>query len=333
MSQIYNDYYKSINLAERLILTSNENSALIQYRLAFKKQEGFAKDYYNSAICAYKINKKKECLKYLLKLADKGLDIKFLNSKNNFCFDNFRGTLWNRFKRNYVNRYSRFYSKNKEIRQKLDSLAYVDQFFRKKDNAYQMYRDTINKIDSLNAKYLVKIIEEVGHFPDENIYGLKDTIIFNPSFYLVIWHQADKSKSYYNFSKIIENAVQNKKIDPNNAALLMQINGINKKVFQDIVYKVQISNDSLLEDEFKLKNNQYLYKDWLLKKKETDIFRLSFGLCSTEEYVAKVKYLINTKREYVFLNQMTFPTYKVNDVKIANSLLKEGKFLSNFSLN
>lgn len=325
-SQNYLDYYKTTNKAENQILQENFDSASFFYKKAFKQNYGFGKDYYNAAICAVKTNKQKLSKRYIFELANKGLNINYL--KQNIVLNSF----FNDDKENevkYMKKYDNFYTRNKIIRRKLDSLSEVDQLIRKRKNSYQnsdFYKKELRQVDSSNTKYLLQLIDELGHFPSENIIGLGDSISHSPSFDLLIWHQADRTKQSFNFANMLEKAVLNGNILPERASILMQLNDGSKNFQNDIVYKVIFSNDSLLLENQK-KNNQWLYKEWILNKKGLNEFRYSIGLCSIGEYLNKVKYQLSKKQLFIFFSQITFPTYYISHFETANQLLNNGRML------
>ena len=326
VGQSYFNYYKIVNTAENHILKLNFDSSLHFYKQAFRLNYAFGKDYYNASICALKTNNKKLCREYLLELANKGLNFEYLKSKLIF------NSILNKkvFNNSYKAKYDAFFRKNQDIRNTLDSLVIADQYLRKKIDFYQnpdLYKKEVRVIDSSNAKSLLKLINKIGCFPNESIVGLGDSLTSSPLFDLIIWHQGDKTKQSFNFANILENAIMKGEILPDRASLLIQLNDGKKNFQNDIVYKVNFLDDSLLSsDEFR-KNNQWLYKIWALKKKGLNELRYSMGLCSISEYVAKVKYTLFNNEPFVFFSQVTFPTYQVNDLESAKQLLKNGTIL------
>lgn len=196
-------YYHFTNQAELAIIDSAYSKALSNYESAFAvANKGFAKDYYNASICALYVKDKSKTKEYINVLLKKGIDTSYISQQDvflKFC----QSKMWKKIKANYQRPI-----KDSVYIHTLDSLAKVDQLFRVSWNYNEIYGDTVRKIDSVNAHYLIKLINKKG-FPTSEKVGIDRPHTLYPSrdFSLIAIHSIQLG--YLEILPILKEAYEN----------------------------------------------------------------------------------------------------------------------------
>lgn len=222
-SQNTSAYTKYINLAEISIIDSLFDNALLNYKKAFTDDnKPFAKDYYNAALCAVKLNRYSIAEDYLWKLADQGFTIDSLKSKPGFQ-KYIKSGSFKLLKSKIVLNKTVFPVKNYHLKTSLDTLLKDDQYFRVRNSGNYMkheYRNIIKELDSINSYKLIALITKYG-FPNESAIGLYDNHLHSSNINAIIQHQQFGSPTRtVNFSTIILDAIKKGEITSNNGLTL-----------------------------------------------------------------------------------------------------------------
>ena len=210
-------YYEAINSAEDKIVANDLDSADFYYRKAFKNfNQPHANDVYNHMKVllnkkeyenAFKNYQSLSCMNY--KFEDDFVSVNFPNHEN---YKKLKCT--KKFDNDY--------------RKQLDGLFVTDQHYRKLSGGdYAKYKKEITKNDSIASTKLLDLIQKKG-FPNEYDLGLSSAnLVFFQNFYFIIWHQLATnlySPQVVNFSDEIIKALNKGKINPENAAFLLDLN-------------------------------------------------------------------------------------------------------------
>ncbi len=304
------EYFSLVNEAELKITENNLSEANVLYKKAFKTfKEPHAKDMYNSMKTAFGIKDWKHASQQYRSL--KCMEFPFEDVSFPAEFDSYR----NKSKS----------CKNKidyDYRKKLDSLVVIDQKYRNMSGGnYTKYKKEITTSDSIASIKLLKLIQEKG-FPNEYELGLKsaDNHFFH-NFYLIIWHQLASntiSPQRVNFTNEILKAVNEGKINPENAGILIDLNN-NSTRYKSELFTVHelITLTANKDNPFEaLKNKQYesdcCYLHPSFRKenrdqravatvKELDSNREKIGLSSIDDELKKIIFSLNNK-DYVLVN-------------------------------
>lgn len=322
----FKKYQDSINIAELYAVEGNKQKALNTYFNLLTKSEGnFSKDIYNALILANDL-KKYDTLFTLLEL------VKKKNFDNNYLlglseFSNLH----------FLPKWKKFIHTNNQViyidtllRQKIDSLHYLDQYFRIKADSYQTYGDTIRQIDSLNMVYLLSLISKNG-LPGENEIGAQN-FRGDQGYDIVIHHHCqsisqgesqgarsgtDPKKGLLIMTPILAEQAKQGRILPNKCAqyLEYQNNGFNAGVFD--VFRYSYNND--YSDWFAPKYDEY-------KKESITESRMSIFLEPLEDYYKKVIYKTSNKNSKLIfdIRLNTFDMAKEEDFL---KMQKSGKLL------
>lgn len=220
-------YYPSINEAELAITRNDIKEALKHYKIAFKSvKTGFARDYRNAAICAIQTNDDDYAFVCIEKLMAKSL------AKDYFQDTIFaplkEKTGWKKRMAQFDQRYFEAQASiNQTYLSELVAMAERDQHFRKMDNAYEVYGDTIAKIDQENVARFLQLVEKYG-FPSENIIGAFEDAA--APWDILLHHQAQNlSNRNYKYPKspslapIIQQAARTGQCDPTHAGYLLSL--------------------------------------------------------------------------------------------------------------
>ncbi|MEZ4918357.1 MAG: hypothetical protein R2792_04555 [Saprospiraceae bacterium] len=147
---------------------------------------GFGRDYYNAALCAMYSGKSKKTAYYLKQIALKGMSLDFFQ-------DSLFSTLyytkaWKRFSKE-LPEYNATFRKRPQVDllNKLERLRALDQEFRVKEGSYELYRDTINKMDAMVMDSLEQIIRLYG-YPSEDQIGINPHFDEMPAWVAFIHH-------------------------------------------------------------------------------------------------------------------------------------------------
>lgn len=209
-------YYHCVNQAELALMDSNYSSAINFYKKAFAhKKSPFIKDRFNLALCYAIQNKFRKCYDQLIPIIDKGGSVHQIMKRPEFS--DFFNSLFGSKLIIYQSSHKRTY--NLQYRATLDSLIAIDQKFRKMKGGYEIYSDTIRKIDSLNVITLNQLIAQYG-FPSEDLVGVDTSLLLIRPIYsvLIIHQQSGSPNRFWNYSDLISQALNTGDIEVHAAA-------------------------------------------------------------------------------------------------------------------
>lgn len=232
------EYKSEINKAELFLVNNQKENSLDCYVKTFQKGNGtFVRDIYNALVLSSELNLKDTFFILLDYLIPKCLTNEYINSIEVF----------NKYQND--KRWNKFLEKNKtakrkidlKLKQQIDQLHVKDQFFRIKEGSYEVFGDTINKIDKENINFLLSLISS-NKFPGEDNIGVDD-FDGRMGFDIVFHHYTQKSSldnSLKKITKEIIKVVQQGKICPNKAShwLEMQNSGFDGGVFSIQCYVI-----------------------------------------------------------------------------------------------
>ncbi len=175
----YHDY---INTAELSITEDDYKTALMQYNEAFVTTGvSFTADLYNAAVCAVKLNKRDEVLKFADKLAEKGVGEHFFN-KN--IFKEYRSDkAFKKITAKAEEVEQRYEKNNKAYSEKLKEFVTLDDGYNKlrlkKYSEYYEVPDTLETLFRTNTQNLFDYIKKNGFYTEEKIGAsvVSDTIV------------------------------------------------------------------------------------------------------------------------------------------------------------
>lgn len=213
-------YHPVINVAELKIVEGNYEEALAAYRQAFASVPSpFARDYYNAAVSAVKLEDEKQAFNYLEQLVMKGVSLPYLERQQ--VFDSLQTTKrWKKFGKQYPKRRKKYEeTANLILRDDLDELYARDQYFRQAKGGLRVHGDTIRQIEVDNVTNLLNWINDHG-YPGEALIGVADTLEELPRFSIVIQRQT-AARDGYDFKGILAKAVKEGRIAPQPVAYLL----------------------------------------------------------------------------------------------------------------
>ncbi|SIT95025.1 hypothetical protein [Pontibacter indicus] len=291
-------YHPLINKAERLIMAKDHEGALQVYQQAFSEvPHGFARDYYNAAVCAALTGHEKQGINYLEKLVAKGVSLEYLEQQE--ALDTLRAhKSWKKFVRKYPKRRKAFRENtNIDLRADLDELWARDQYFRQAKGGLRVHADTIRKIEADNVKKLLAWISKHG-YPGEELIGVPDTLEQLPRFSIVIQRQTT-ARNGFDFKTVLTQAVQEGKLDPHAAAYLMdQQQG--KNLYRSKVLARVICNkpeDCKDDEEFGDLSSRYLIQRVSEEEEaKANELRQELGLEPVADYREKMRYAMKDDR-------------------------------------
>lgn len=210
MSDSLKSYYYYVNKAELEIVGTNYCKAIEYYSTAFLlKDFPFHRDIYNQAICNVLVEEYMMAHNNFRTLLDYGYTIDSL-LVNEELSDFFISKYGKKLIREAAKGIQPSYNVN--LRHRYDSILAADQFFREKDRNYQIYGDTINKIDEQNANLLHRLIMTYG-FPTENLIGSFYSFDYHPFKIVVIHNQVGVRGKRFDFTNILYEATYNGELD------------------------------------------------------------------------------------------------------------------------
>lgn len=270
-------YYIDVNQAEMSIVNNNINEAINYYETAFKQIENpFCRDRYNLAVCYAKNKNKTKTFLELQKIVSLGYPLDSIKN--------------NKFFKKYAKKLKREQIKfDKNYRDIIDSLLYIDQKFRKIDS--KLYKDTIKAIDIKNVETLKKLFKDKG-FPSESRIGVYAA--FNWSALDIIFKHNYYHNEYpyrFNFSSYLEQAIKTADIDARIA--ITHIAGLNGNDPFGSLFNAIIQHGYAIDEERKVYSE--LSKEALINlegkdTKKINESRADFGLCSIEDYQKKIRF-------------------------------------------
>ena len=307
------EYYPFINQAELQIIDGKYDDALELYCKVFKSvPRCFSKDYYNAAVCAVKAMKYDTAFQFLDSLVVKGTEKSFFN--NCSAFQPLKKELkWQTFLAHFdKNHQIALNRKNSTLEKLLKGLDFSDQEFRAKNGAYQLYRDTINKIDKHNVKILNMLIEKYG-FPNEHIIGRKNPIEEELPGFNVFLHQSQKmskNQQDFDYTNIQIEAVKKGDLDPHFYAVWASFQGKSEK---------DLGDATIMQLSFGGKKSPFgIPKYTPEQKKMMNTKRIELGLESIEEYSRKSIFAIKNEdkmRNLAFKRYLTLYVFDFDDEK------------------
>jgi hypothetical protein len=294
-----NNYYQLVNTAEINIVDNKINDAYANYKKAFKMKEiPFGLDQHNFAVCCAKLKKERESFKYIQFLIEYGyIKDSLLNNKE---LNYLKKPKWQK----KINSTTKI--QNTKYKISLDSLFIMDQKFRKIDKI--KYKDSIFKIDSLNAISMIKLKNKYACF-SETYIGLDQTPLS-----LILMHNfqvLSKRGDITDLSNLLYDCVQTGAIDIRFAAFYLQGYGkinLGDGMGSGIVSYGYVYIENGKETLSGLSKPGFIYKPI---NNELNTARKNMGLCSIEEYRKKIIF-----------------NYKNNSFKFINSLGKNNVFFS-----
>lgn len=279
----FRHYQESINKAELHLVSDNKIQALNTYYDLLTTSDGnFSKDIYNSLLLAKELNRL-DTLFIILDLAKfKNFDNDYLNGLEEFS-DLHKNVKWQEF----INSNNNVIYVDTSLRNRMNALHTRDQFFRKKEGSYEVYGDTIRKIDSINMDYLFSLVSNAG-LPGEKEIGAND-FWGGQGYDIVIHHymqNRSKNRKLINITPILVNQVLEGRIHPNKCALWLELQGGE---FTAGVFEVS-------RVSFEDKISRYYYPPYSKEKKLIiDEYRKWICLEPIEDYYKKVLFVTNNE--------------------------------------
>ena len=182
--------------------------------------------------------------------------------------------------------------KDELLRSKIDSLHFIDQYFRKKEGSYKTYGDTIKIIDSLNMDFLYNLVLN-DQFPVELEIGVRN--FASRQGYDIVFHhyaQGTSENMKQKITPIIINLVLQGKILPNKAAqwLELQNDEFSAGVFDILSFKVDNKSTDYYVSNYTKERKLYINQ-----------YRKLLGMESLDEYHKKFIFKLNNpSSKYIF---------------------------------
>lgn len=302
----FKKYQSDINKAEINIVRNKKPLALNNYYKVLLHSDGnFSKDIYNALILSKELNKVDTFFIFLDLLKYKNYSNDYLDSLTEFKQFH-KHPKWKKFiKTNNQKIYI-----DTALKAQINSLHSLDQFFRVKEGSYELYSDTINKIDSLNIITLLNVINKQG-LPGEMEIGARD--LRGDQGYDVVLHHYTQTKSIkkhlINLTPTLILQTQAGRIEPNKCAHYLEMqNGEFKAGVFDI-----------FSIKFETKQSKYIIPKYSENQKiEIDYYRKLLFLESLEDYYEKVKFVIkNPDHKYIF-------DVRLNIIEVINEEMYDG---------
>lgn len=164
-------YHNLINQAELAIVSANYASANSSYTEAFELVPApYIKDLYNAAIISVKLDNEQEAVSRIKRLRELNLSLEYVRS-----IDAFQPIIDSHSEILSAKPLPRY---NESLSNTLWELHERDQSFRRHEDAYQIYGDTISAIDRENIKALLSILDKQG-YPAEGDVSSKDVDVWS----------------------------------------------------------------------------------------------------------------------------------------------------------
>lgn len=279
----FRNYQEIINNAEMNIIAGNNLQALnIYYNLLTKSDGNFSKDLYNSLILAKELNKLDTLFNLLELVKQKNFNNEYLIGLTEFS-DLHSNPKWQEF----INSNNSIIYIDTALRSKSDQLYVRDQFFRQKEGSYKVYRDTINKIHSINMSYLLTLISKNG-LPGEKEIGAQDFSGWQ-GYDIVLHHNTQgraKNKELTNLIPILIDQAIAGRIEPNKCSHYLEMQNEEFKAGVFDIYRVSFG-----EKYSKILAPVYTEENKLLINANRKLMCLE----PIEDYYKKVKYITSHK--------------------------------------
>lgn len=310
-------YYPHINKAELAITRNDFPAAISHYKKAFASvKNGFARDYRNAVLCSIQTENDPFVFELLEKIALKGVDKKYFEDS---AFISLHGKReWSNLMKSQDRLNKKFLAtSNQALLRELEAMHERDQFFREKEGSYEVYDDTIAKIDIENALRFQEIVKENG-FPDEETIGAFRHESKAP-YNIILHHHAqnlsrkeERYKHLPSLSPEIIEAAKSGKCSPAMAGYLLALEN-NPSLNYGAWGINRLSVNGVLKPYFLLDKHP---QD---KVKEIDQKRASIGLESLEEFQAKCQYwLDHPDTPFVLSCQMNVNIWDMDETMAAD---------------
>lgn len=289
-------YYFLINSAERFIIEGKLDSASICFKKGFQKiNHPFSRHIYNAAVVESKLGNNKNVSHYLKRIVELGASFyKIWNQDIFLSF--FSSNEGKAFIKNYKNFKPVF---SQEYRKKIELMLEDDQSFRVKKGSYNIYGDTILKIDKKNIEKFLSLTKLYG-FPSEYKIGLDTSNFSNPLYIPIVIHQSSGSMQQYDFTNILKKNVLEGNIE-NKAGDFM----INRSTGNNFYQIVKAQYVKPIDSTISVANPHNIIildsSDWgyfPLSKKEADVInsrRQELYLENYEESLLKALFSLKNK--------------------------------------
>lgn len=309
-------YYPHINAAEMAITRDDFPAAISHYKKAFSSvKNGFARDYRNAILCGIQAEDAPFVFGLMEKIALKGVDKKYFEDS---VFVSLQGKReWSNLMKSLDRLNKKFLAtSNPALIQELEAMHKRDQFFREKEGSYEVYGDTIAKIDFENVLRFQEIVKENG-FPTEEEIGAFRHESAAP-YYIVLHHQAQRlsqnDKKYRrapSLSPEIIEAAKGGKCSPAIAGYLLSLEN-NPSLNYGAWGINRLNVNGVLKPYFLLDKHPEE------KLKEIDQKRASIGLESLAEFQAKCQYwLDHPNTPFVLSCQTNVNIWHIDEASVA----------------
>lgn len=216
------DYYPKVNQAEMFIVEGNYQEALQVYQDAFASVSFSPSiDLYNAVVCALYLDEWPVAKSFLIRIIGRNVEPLFLWRRLK-PFQEVLEPHWE-----VIKAYPRMLSEHENYRQELYEMEDLDQEFRNRQNANELYADTIAAIDQRNIERFCELVEQYG-FPGEHLFGAEKqilTIDFPASIVLRHYFQglSNGDDTTDRLTGILEEAVKRGELEPNLMAYLLSV--------------------------------------------------------------------------------------------------------------
>ncbi len=303
MPDLLKQYYSYVNQAEMQVVESDYVLASLLYDSAFNYlTQPFGRDLYNRAVCASLLRDYKTADTLLTFLVAKAYPIDSLTIRAVFqeFFESDRGKQLIRFADTNPEHY------DVKLRHLVDSILVVDQHFRKMEGGYDVYGDTIKKIDRSNVDLIEQLIAKHG-FPSQALIGVYPDFDYWSIRIMIIHNQVGgwgEENQYLNFTDILYQAIYKGALDVRLASQLVA-GSLGNDIYGDWLtgierHGLELENqdaiDSTLSDWGFIKPSDQMERD-------IDSIRAGIGLCSLQDTRTKTVYGMHDNRF-----KMTDPT-------------------------
>ena len=304
-------YHPQINQAELAIVDEDYHLALQHYNRAFESiPTGFARDYHNASLCAIAIGEWKSALDFMRALVAKGVEKSFFE-KNADWYVELQGQGWGAFINQYEETRKMSFGKTVDYQfiGRLGELENRDQAFR---YSYELYRDTIKKIDQENIEEFLRLVEQKG-FPTEEMLGVKEPTSIRGRYYLIIWHHLKNWKSDTTLSDIrpvLLDALKNGKLPPEAVAEFLNVSESKAGALGPYGNTAAIVFNS---------SGTYNLRDFNESELErVNANREQLGLCTEADYGRKARY-----HYHLHNRRSKFKVVQIGEVDVYPEMIKD----------
>jgi hypothetical protein len=272
----------------------------MDYEFAFKNNpQPIAKDIYSFAICNILENNVDKSIQLFQQLVDLEYNVSNLSELKNSDL----GKILPKFyfpKIENLNP-SGIIKLNYALRDSLNKIYERDQYFRIKEESYEIYGDTIKKIDVENDVKLREIILEYG-YPNEYLIGVNQNLYPGLNFDITIRNQTTLNH-ISSCVDAIKDAIWTGKLEPHHGASLIESHVGNDSYLTTPFMKLECINCSPeVHERIKGKIFYFLKGENIEQKNE---FREGIYLENFEDFVKKYNYDRNKNKYFKFFYKNT----------------------------